>query len=181
MLTSLTTVTAFFPIGQWQNSGAVKLTCFEPSGFGLCAQMVVIFHASSLMDVNKCVINLSQCDTEVLPLNSWKSEGMFTLCSGAKSRIRETTGDLGWKVHMVKSSAGSPARFPSILAAVPQISAGGRSPAEHLLPLVQCQNAAILLLDTDLSPAASCLSHIRCPSSDEEMQADPCWLPGCLT
>lgn len=181
MLTSLTTVTAFFPIGQWQNSGAVKLTCFEPSGFGLCAQMVVIFHASSLMDVNKCVINLSQCDTEVLPLNSWKSEGMFTLCSGAKSRIRETTGDLGWKVHMVKSSAGSPARFPSILAAVPQISTGGRSPAEHLLPLVQCQNAAILLLDTDLSPAASCLSHIRCPSSDEEMQADPCWLPGCLT
>lgn len=144
--------------------------------------MVVIFHASSLMDVNKCVINLSQCDTEVLPLNSWKSEGMFTLCSGAKSRIPETPGDLDCKVHMVKSSARSPAWFPSIIAAVLQISAGGRSPAERLLPLVQCQeNAAILLLDTGLSPAALCLPHIRCPSSDEEIQADPCQLPGRLT
>lgn len=126
------------------------------------------------MDVNKCVINLSQCDAEVLPLNSWKSEGMFTLCSGAKSRIPETPGDLGWKVHMVKSSADSPAWFPSITVADLQISAGGRNPAERLLPLVQCQeNAAILLLDTGLSPAALCLSHIRCPSRDEEIQADP--------
>lgn len=49
--------------------------------------MVVTFRASSLTDVNKCVIKLSQCDTEVLPLNSWKSEGMFTLCSGAQSRV----------------------------------------------------------------------------------------------
>lgn len=91
MLTSLRTVTAFYPLGQWQNSGAVKLTWFEVLGF----YMVVILCASSLTDVNKCVIKLSQCDTEVLPLNSWKSEGMFTLRSGAHSRVPEATGDPG--------------------------------------------------------------------------------------
>lgn len=119
--------------------------------------MVVIFPAFSLMDINKCVIKLSQCDTEVLPLNSWKSEGMFTLCSGAQSRVPEATGDLGWKAHMVQSHAGSPAWFPSIIAAVPQISAKGRSPAERLLPLaLRHENAATLLW------TLACLQPLRC-------------------
>ena len=118
----------------------------------------------------------------MLPLNSWKSEGMFTLCSGAQSRVLEATGDLGWKVHMVQSNAGSPAQFPSIIVTVPQISAEGRSPAERLLPLAQRhKSATIPLLDTGLPPAAQRLSHIRCRSGDEEMQAEPCRLPDRLT
>lgn len=62
-------VTALFPAGQWQNSVDVKDAFFEPSHFCLCACVVVIVPASSLTDINKCVIRLSQWDTEVLPLN----------------------------------------------------------------------------------------------------------------
>lgn len=91
-----------------------------------------------------------------------------------KAEFPEATGDLGWKVHMVQSRAGAPAWFPSIIATVPQIPAEGRSPAERLLPLAQRhKNAAILLLDTGLPPAAPRLSHIRCPSGDEKMQTEP--------
>lgn len=114
----------FFPVGRWRNSGAVKLACFEPSGFSLRAYMVDIFQASSLMDVNKCVTKSSQGDTEVLPLNSWEPGGTFPLCSGAQSRVPEATGDLGWKVRMVRSDAGSPARSPSVMATVRRIREG---------------------------------------------------------
>lgn len=130
---------------------------FEPLGFCLCAYMVVIFPASSLTDINKCVIKLSQCDTEVLPPSSWKSEGMFTLCSGAQSGVPEATGDLGWKAHMVQSHAGSPAWFLSVIATVPQISAKGRSPAERLLPLALCHKNAATQLWT-----LACLQPLRC-------------------
>jgi len=111
--------------------------------------MVVIFHATSLTDLNKCAIRLSWCDIEVLPLNSGKSEGMFTLCSEAQSRVSEATGDLVWKVRVLQSHAGSPAWFLSITAAVPQRSAEGRSPAECLLRLARHhRTAALLLWDT---------------------------------
>lgn len=141
--------------------------------------MVVIFYASSLMGVNKCAIKLSQCDTEVLSGNSWKSEGMLTLCIGAQHRSPEAPRNLGWEVHRVQSSAGSPAWFLSIITTVLQISVEGRSPA---VCLALCQkNASLLLLDAGLPPDVLYLLHIHCPSGDEKMQAEPYCLPDHLT
>lgn len=155
----------FFPVGWWRNSGAVKLACFEPSGFSLRAYMVDIFQASSLTDVNKCAMKSSQGDTEVLPLNSWEPAGTFPSCSGAQSRVPEATGDLGWKVRVVRSNAGSPARSPSVMATVRRIRAKGRRPAEGTLPLAEHRkDAATPLLDAGLP-----LVRIRCPSGDGEM------------
>lgn len=164
-VTSLSWVTAFFPVGQWQNSPAVKLTFFKSLGFCFCVYMLAIFCASRLTDINKCVIRLSQCDTEVLPMNGWKSEGMFTLRSGVQSSIPEATGGLDWKVCTVQLYAGTPVWLQSIIATVSTDLCLRKEPCGAFItsgtgPWKCCYPGS----GHWLHPAAPYLSHIHCPS-----------------